>query len=643
ESGEEMAVPSGIPVEQSISEIDAEIRMEDIRQSPAARLKMEHFHAVIKKNLMDKKLNYEAEHRKEILEGLRHMKRRLPAESGSSLVKKLENLAVNLECYHQNEDDTFLMKNDDLTLSIHHKNDQAIGAKIYYFGDEFPTDNDITRRINNNEWEDLRIVIHSMIRTIPSMTSKDMKQKLSRYRQSLEQNMRNKWKGGVTATISQLNESSVGWPAPGTSVRPLRIFLYGEPGVEFEMKEKGIEFIDPEKGDIPYAEIVIVENDKDNFFSFDGTRFSFPGVVKLELSSRWLLSAYTVEQLKNVGARPTSILQKTNLIRMIANCQMKDGDIELVGNELDRDVRYLVKGEVNEKDVIVDSLVIENGERLEEILLILHHQALFNSSWESIVASCCVQSLSSSHSVQFEMSTQGCNWEIVFTGNGSMYHVRVNPSPTRHWTLNIFSHHNGKLSDLADEMEGAFNGTWSLSKCLAHLVTRLGINGYEWKADASMDTSLPPSDCSLVYESKVGPAWLKKDIPPLPPPTKHEYRVVLPKGRCPLLRMMREVRPRPPLKVARPRPALSNPTVPPLRVNLLQPHPTQTPFNHIENMVNRVDEGGRSTGSPMGSSGMEGTCGMYGHPGYSNTPMGMQRMGVPPGTSPLVRGGGGGG
>lgn len=47
-----MAVPAGIPVEQSISEIDAEIRMEDIRQSPAARLKMEHFHAAIKKNLM---------------------------------------------------------------------------------------------------------------------------------------------------------------------------------------------------------------------------------------------------------------------------------------------------------------------------------------------------------------------------------------------------------------------------------------------------------------------------------------------------------------------------------------------------------------------------------------------------------------
>lgn len=34
---------------------------------------------------------------------------------------------------------------------------------------------------------------------------------------------------------------------------------------------------------------------------------------------------------------------------------------------------------------------------------------------------------------------------------------------------------------------------------------------------------------------------LRKDIPPLPSPTKHEYRVVLPKGRCPLLRMMRSV------------------------------------------------------------------------------------------------------
>lgn len=92
--------------------------------------------------MQDKKLNYEAEHRKEILEGLKHMKRRLPgisfqlintfiylADSGTSLIKKLENLAVNLDCDYQNNGDTFLMKSahssNDLTLTILHKNDQV--------------------------------------------------------------------------------------------------------------------------------------------------------------------------------------------------------------------------------------------------------------------------------------------------------------------------------------------------------------------------------------------------------------------------------------------------------------------------------------------------------------------------------------
>ncbi|GMR42527.1 hypothetical protein PMAYCL1PPCAC_12722, partial [Pristionchus mayeri] len=642
-----MAVPTGIPVEQSIGEIDAEIRMEDIRQSPAARLKLEHFHAVIKRNLMDKKLNYEAEHRKEILEGLRHMKRRLPAETGTSLIKKLGNLAEkNLDCTYKNEKNTFSMTSDDLTLSIQHNNDQAIGARISYFGNEFPIDNEITRRINENQWEDLRIVLHSMLRTVPSTASKDMKQKLCRYRLNLERSLMSKWNRPETATISQLNESSVGWPAAGTSVRPMRIFIYGEPGLEFDMKNKGIGTIDPENGEVGYAEIVIVEGEKEmgeKVFSCDGSTFSFPGVVKLELSTRWILTAHTLERLGSVGARPASILQKTNMIRLIGNCQMKDGDIELVGNELNRDIRYLVKGEGSERDVIIDALLVEDGRRLEEVLLILHQQAVFNSSWESVVASCCIKPASSSHSVLFELNTGGCNWEIVFNGNGSMFHLRLNPSTTRLWTVNILSNHNGKLNDLADEIEGAFNGTWCLSKCLAHLLNRLDISGYEWKADSAMDTSLPLLDYSLQYESKVGPAWLRKETPFLPPPTKHEYRVVLPKGRCPLLSMMREVKPRKPLKVAKPRPQLSNPTVPPLRVNRLDaglpplhPHSTQTPFNHIENMMKGVDDGNRSNVSSMGS--MDGGSPIYGNMSYSAPSMG-QRVGVAPGTSPLVRGG----
>lgn len=70
---------------------------------------------------------------------------------------------------------------------------------------------------------------------------------------------------------------------------------------------------------------------------------------------------------------------------------IKDGDIELEGKELGRDIRYSLKGEDNETDVIIDSLLIENTDNLETILLILHQQAVFNSSWESIVASCSIK------------------------------------------------------------------------------------------------------------------------------------------------------------------------------------------------------------------------------------------------------------
>lgn len=56
------------------------------------------------------------------------------------------------------------------------------------------------------------------------------------------------------------------------------------------------------------------------------SKFSFPFVVKLELSSRWLLSSYTVAKLEDVAAKPASILQKTNLIRLMANCQKKVRD-----------------------------------------------------------------------------------------------------------------------------------------------------------------------------------------------------------------------------------------------------------------------------------------------------------------------------
>lgn len=110
--------------------------------------------------------------------------------------------------------------------------------------------------------------------------------------------------------------------------------------------------------------------------------------------------------------------------------------------------------------------------------------------------------------------------------------------------------------------------------------------------------------------------------------------------------------------MARPRPQLSNPsvpTVPPLRVNRLdaglpplQSHPLQTPFNQIvcrdifsfsnqwifpqENMVKGVDDVSRISG------GMDGTSGIYGHNPYSSSAMGGVRMGVPSGASPLVRG-----
>lgn len=70
---------------------------------------------------------------------------------------------------------------------------------------------------------------------------------------------------------------------------------------------------------------------------------------------------------------------------------IKDGDIELEGKELGRDIRFSLNGEDNETDVIIDSLLIENPENLETILLILHQQAVFNSSWESIVASCSIK------------------------------------------------------------------------------------------------------------------------------------------------------------------------------------------------------------------------------------------------------------
>lgn len=90
-----------------------------------------------------------------------------------------------------------------------------------------------------------------------------MKHKLSRYRLDLERRLVGQWKNGRTATItqvrpllsciiislSQINKSSVGWPSPGTSIRPLRVFIYGEPGIEFEMKEKGVKVINPEKGE----------------------------------------------------------------------------------------------------------------------------------------------------------------------------------------------------------------------------------------------------------------------------------------------------------------------------------------------------------------------------------------------------------
>lgn len=90
-----------------------------------------------------------------------------------------------------------------------------------------------------------------------------MKHKLSRYRLDLERSLVGQWKNGRTATITQvslpfslsinislwqINKSSVGWPSPGTSIRPLRVFIYGEPGIEFDMKEKGIKVINPEKG-----------------------------------------------------------------------------------------------------------------------------------------------------------------------------------------------------------------------------------------------------------------------------------------------------------------------------------------------------------------------------------------------------------
>ncbi|GMT19311.1 hypothetical protein PFISCL1PPCAC_10608, partial [Pristionchus fissidentatus] len=641
--GRGMAVPGGIPVEQSISEIDAEIRMEDIRQSPAARLKMEHFYSSIKKNLMDKKLNYEAEHRKEILEGLKRMKRHLPADSGATLVKKLENLSLNLECLYQNENDMFMMKNDDLILTVHHKQEKALYSRVSYFGEQLPTDDEITRRINEDAWEELRVLIHLMLRTVPSSAPREIRQKLARYRLDLEQSLMSQWKGGETASISELNTSPVGFPSRATTVRPQRLFIYGEPGIEIELRENGLGVIDVEKGDVPFAELLIVDYDKDNLFSFRGTSLSYRGVVKLQLSSRWMISAQTVDQLSALGARVCSILQRTSLIRLIANCTMKESDLELMGHELGRNVRYLVKEEWigEERDAIVDSFYVEKPENLEMILSLLHRQAVFNSSWESIAASCC-QKYSSSRSVRFEMIPRGCEWEIIFCGQECLYNLRLSSLNGRHWSVNLFSSHNSKLSDVSSEIENAFNRTWSLSKCLSHLITRLGIVGLECTVDESMDTSLPLLDCSLSYASKVGQAWLRKEVIPPPPPPKHELRVDLPKGRCPLLRMMREKATRKPFKVARPRPQLSNPTIPPLRVNRvdvglppLQSHSNITPYTHIDKTMKSAEEGNRSLCPPPSMGSIDPS--VYPHSGYSPIPTHRMQTTVPSGTSPLVR------
>ncbi|CAI5437894.1 unnamed protein product [Caenorhabditis angaria] len=153
--------------ELNLERIDMEIRMEKIRQN-ASKLTWDGFGQAVRRNLLEKRVTFDAEGRLDVLQAISFMRKKMPVDDNATIAAKMKQLADSLECSLTAQPDGYFLRNNDVTIEVTCIEEKIIGCKLGYWDEPLFDAEEVVKLLRNGDFGQFRNAVFGIIGLIPA-------------------------------------------------------------------------------------------------------------------------------------------------------------------------------------------------------------------------------------------------------------------------------------------------------------------------------------------------------------------------------------------------------------------------------------------------------------------------------------------